>query len=286
MAVLAPFSRVVVAFSGGVDSTLVLAAAHRALGEGALGVTAVSPSLAAAERTSARSLAAEIGARHREIDTFEHLDSRYLANAGDRCYYCKSELYDRLGRIMEEDGFEAILDGANLDDLSDDRPGLRAAGERRVVHPLVLARLDKAAIRRLSRRLGLPTFDKPEMACLASRLPQGTPVSVERLRRAERAEAGLKALGLRQVRVRDHGDLGRIELGAAELGRVGNPELKARVTQAVCNAGFARAVIDPNGYRRGGAGRGDTAPVQGGAGQAPEGSAGGAGSEEAADGRE
>jgi uncharacterized protein len=256
--VLAPLGRVLVAYSGGVDSTLVLAVAHSVLGEGALGVTGVSPSLAASERVEAQRLAIDIGARHLEIDTHEHLDPRYQANAGDRCYYCKSHLYNRLRQIKEQEGFSAIADGTNVDDLGDDRPGLRAAGELQVFHPLVVAGLDKVLVRSLSRSLGLPTWDKPEMACLASRMPQGTPVSIERLKRAERAEAGLRALGFKQLRVRDHGSLGRIELDPAEMGRLSAPGLKAQVTEAVCGAGFEDAAIDPEGYRRGGAGeRGD-----------------------------
>jgi uncharacterized protein len=256
-AVLAPLDRVIVAFSGGVDSTLVLAAAARVLGDRVLAVTGVSPSLAHAELADARALAARIGARHREVATFEHLDPRYVANAGDRCYYCKSDLYDRLGAIQRAEGYAAILDGTNLDDLGDTRPGLRAAGERRIRHPLVETGLDKALVRRLSRYLGLPSWDKPEMACLASRLPAGTPVTSERLRRAEAAEVGLKALGFRQVRVRDHGPLGRVEIAIEEMGRLqnGDPaaqDLEARVEAAVIAAGFAAAAIDPHGYRRGG----------------------------------
>ena len=252
-AVIASLRRVLVAFSGGVDSTLVLTVAHEALGDDALGVTAVSPSLAAAEREDARRLAGWIGARHREIETYEHLDPRYLANAGDRCYYCKSELYERLGRLAEKEGFLAILDGTQLDDMNDIRPGLRAAQQYGVVHPLVGAALDKAAVRRLSRHLGIPAWDKPEMACLASRLPRGTPVSIERLSRVERAESAVRALGFSQVRVRDYGERARIEIAAAEMEPLADGELAARMGREVCAAGFAEATIDPAGYRRGGA---------------------------------
>lgn len=256
-AVVAPLERMIVAFSGGVDSTLVLAVAVQEKGDRVLAVTGVSPSLAAAELADARALAARIGARHREAATFEHLDPRYVANAGDRCYHCKSDLYARLEAIRRAEGYAAILDGTNLDDLGDTRPGLRAAEEGGVRHPLIEAGLDKAAVRRLSRYLGLPSWDKPEMACLASRLPVGTPVSIARLRRAEAAEAALRALGFRQVRVRDHGEIGRIEIAVEEMERLRGEsaaavDLEARVRAAVRAAGFAEAVVDPDGYRRGG----------------------------------
>ncbi len=253
--IIAPLGRILIAFSGGVDSTLVLKVAHDVLGEGALAVTAVSPSLAAAERADARRLASWIGARHCEIETFEHLDPGYRANAGDRCYHCKSELYERLAHLAEKEGFCAIADGTHAGDLTDVRPGLRAAREHAVIHPLAQAGLDKSGVRRLSLHLGLPSWDKPEMACLASRLPQGTPVSVARLRRAERAESAVKALGFRQVRVRDEGEWARVEVGVDELERVADPDLAARLSRDVCAAGFAEARIDPRGYRRGGAGK-------------------------------
>ncbi len=260
-AIIAPLGRVIVAFSGGVDSTLVLAVAHRALGDGVLAVTGVSPSLALAELADARAFVARIGARHSEVATYEHLDPRYVANTGDRCYHCKSDLYARLAAIQREGGYAAILDGTNIDDLGDNRPGLRAAGEYEVMHPLVLAGLGKAAVRRLSRLLGLPSWDKPEMACLASRLPVMTPVTSERLRRVERAESAVRALGFRQVRVRDEGDLGRVEIGAEEMARLASSDVGRQVLAAVTSSGFSGAIIDPRGYRRGEAAGGAGAEV-------------------------
>jgi pyridinium-3,5-biscarboxylic acid mononucleotide sulfurtransferase len=245
-----------VAFSGGVDSTLVLAAAKQALGDRVLAVTGISPSLAMAEREAAATLAARIGARHRELPTYEHLDPRYLANAGDRCYYCKSDLYRRLHDLARDEDGAMIADGTHRDDLSGHRPGLQAAAEHGVRHPLAEAGLGKDAVRRLSQALGLPTWDKPEMACLASRLPAGVPVTVARLRRAENAEAALRALGFRQLRVRVLGeDAARIEIDRPEMARIDRDVSAGEVIAAVAACGFTAVTIDPLGYRRGGAGR-------------------------------
>src|SRR5689334_14446900 len=186
-----------VAFSGGVDSTFVLAVAREVLGDRAVALTAHSPSVPQAERA----------------------DPRYVANASDRCYFCKSELYRLCGEAAREAGLGAILDGFNADDRRDHRPGHRAAEERAVRSPLAEAGLTKAEVRAWSEAYGLPTWDKPQMACLASRLPYGTPVTVERLGQVERAEERLRALGLRQLRVRHHGDIGRIEVAAEEMER-------------------------------------------------------------------
>jgi uncharacterized protein len=249
------YRRVIVAYSGGVDSALVARAAHDVLGSQALAVTACSPSLAETDRRAGALLARRIGIAYREIQTHEIDNPLYRANAGTRCYYCKSELYDRLEAIRADEGFEVVLDGTNADDLGDVRPGLQAARERRVASPLLEAGLDKQAVRSLSHRLGLPTWDKPENACLASRLPIGTEVSISRLLRVERAEVGLRELGFRQLRVRDHGAVGRVEIAVEELDQALAESMRPRIEAAVLAAGFERVEVDPRGYRRGGADR-------------------------------
>lgn len=235
-----------VAFSGGVDSTLLAKAAFDVLGERSLAVLAVSPSLAGAERDEARELAVRIGIPFAEVATAEAEDERYLANAPSRCYFCKSHLFDALERIRAERGLATTCYGAITDDLGDHRPGMEAARERRIAAPLLEAGLSKAEVREASRRLGLPTADKPAMACLASRIPHGTPVTIERLGSVERAEAAVRALGYVQVRVRHHGDLGRLEVGQDELGRALNDA--EALSSAITSAGFDRAEIDPAGY--------------------------------------
>lgn len=241
---------VVVAFSGGVDSAYLALRAHRVLGARALAVTADSPSLADEQRASALDLAARFGFAHRVIQTREMDDPRYARNDAQRCYFCKHELFERLLPLARAEGFAHVAYGLITDDLGDFRPGQRAALEAGARGPLAEAGLGKDDVRRLSRLAGLPTWDRPASPCLASRLPYGTAVTPERLRRVERAEAGLRALGLRELRVRDFGDLGRVELGGDELGRL-DDGLRERVAAAVRAAGFARAEIDPGGYRRG-----------------------------------
>lgn len=244
--------RVVVAFSGGVDSTFLLAAAVECLGENALAVTGVSPSLAEAEREEAAELARRLGARHRWIDTGEMDRPGYVANAPDRCYHCKADLFERLQALARAEGYPWVVEGANLDDLGDHRPGRQAAREQAVRSPLLEAGLTKAAIRELSRALGLPTWEKPAMACLASRIPHGTPVTIERLGQVERAEAALHALGLRAVRVRHHETIARIELPPEERARLLDATLGAAVVDAVKAAGYQYVVLDLEGYRPGG----------------------------------
>jgi uncharacterized protein len=250
--ILATASPSVVAFSGGVDSTLLLRAAHDVLGDDVLAATAVSPSLAAAERDEAGRLARMIGARHVFVDSREFEDPGYVRNDGRRCYHCKKELFRVLRDLAPAARGAVLLYGAITDDLGDERPGMEAAVEAGARAPLIEAGLAKADVRELSRLLGLPTWDKPAMACLASRIPVMSPVSIPALAQVDRAEAALRRLGFRQVRVRHHGGRARVELDPAVLPRVlGGPEA-ARVVEAVRAAGFDGVDIDPLGYHSGG----------------------------------
>ena len=238
-----------VAFSGGVDSTLVLAVAREVLGERAVALTAHSPSVPSSEREEARALAARIGARHVEVESREGEDPRYRENTSERCYFCKSELYRLCDEACVRLDLPAVLDGFNADDRSDHRPGHRAAAEHRVVSPLAEAGLTKEEVRAWSEAYGLPTWDKPQMACLASRIPYGTPVTPERLARIEAAEAGVRAAGLRQFRVRDHGPVGRVEVAAEEMDLAF--ARREEIAQAVRRAGFALAALDLEPFRSG-----------------------------------
>ncbi|HZT52938.1 MAG TPA: ATP-dependent sacrificial sulfur transferase LarE, partial [Gaiellaceae bacterium] len=226
----------IVAFSGGVDSSLVACLAARALGERALAVTAVSPALATGELAGARRVAETIGIRHETITTAELARDGYRRNGSDRCYHCKSELYDRLADLAARRGYAAVLSGANADDLGDWRPGLRAAAEHGVRHPLVEAAVGKEEVRALARALGVPSADKPASPCLASRIPYGTPVDPSALARIDRAELALKRLGYRVLRVRHHGQLGRVELAGDELPRA--LACADEVVAAVRSAGY------------------------------------------------
>ena len=248
-----------VAFSGGVDSTLLLKVARDVLGyAGVTAVTAVSPSLPRSELKQARSLARLIGVRHRLVRTEEMSDPAYLRNDGLRCYFCKRELFVVLGPIAARSGGRAIVYGAILDDLGDERPGMDAAKEAGVRAPLIEAAFDKEMTRAVSKKLGLPTWNKPAMACLASRIPRSVPVTVGALGLVERAEEAVRALGYRQVRVRYHGRSARVELDADGLSRAGAVAERRRLTDVVLASGFEEVEIDAAGYRPGGADR--TAP--------------------------
>lgn len=244
----------VVAFSGGVDSTFVAAVTHDVLGDRALAVTGVSPSVPRSEVAEATELARAIGIAHECIDTSEMDDPDYVKNNPDRCFHCKDELYGRLQAIARERGFAAVLDGCNLDDTGDFRPGRRAASQHTVRSPLVEAGLTKADIRALSRDRGLPTWDKPAMACLSSRIPYGTPVTVETLSLVERAEAYLRSLGLRQLRVRHQvlasGDpTARIETDDAGLALL--LAHRHEITEELKALGYLYVTLDLAGYRTG-----------------------------------
>ena len=242
--------RVVVAFSGGVDSGLVARVAHDVLGpDRALAVTAVSPSLAAAELEDCRRLAREWGLAWRPATTDELGDPRYRANAGDRCYWCKSALMDVVAPIAAEREATVVL-GVNLDDLDDHRPGQEAAASRGAAFPLVTAAMDKASVRAVAHRLGLRIWDKPAAPCLASRLPYGTVVSLSRLRQVERAEAAVRDLGIRELRVRHYGERARVELPRPVLDGL-DAAGRAAVVAAVSGAGYATVDLDPAGLRPG-----------------------------------
>ena len=239
----------VVAFSGGVDSSLVAAAAARALGPAALAVTAVSPSVAAGELDGARRVAAAIGIAHETIATDELAREGYRRNGPDRCYFCKTELYTTLSELARRRGYATLLSGANADDAGEWRPGLRAAGEHGVRHPLLEAGAGKAEVRALARALGIPSADKPASPCLASRIPYGTAVDPDTLARIDRAERAVRELGFPVLRVRHHGILGRIEVAAEDLDRALDRE--AEIAAVVRAAGYAHAVVDREPFRSG-----------------------------------
>jgi len=240
----------VVAFSGGVDSSLVAALAARAVNERALAVTAVSPALATGELDGARAVAQAIGIRHETITTAELEREGYRANDRDRCYHCKSELYDRLGALAVRRRYAAVLSGANADDLGDWRPGLKAAEEHAVVHPLLEAGVGKAEVRELARTLGVPSAEKPASPCLASRIPYGTEVDPVVLARIDRAELAVKALGYRTLRVRHFGRRGRVELPAPDLDGL-TRERREAISVAVASAGYDEVEISDEPFRSG-----------------------------------
>jgi uncharacterized protein len=243
-------SHAVVAFSGGVDSSLVLAAAVRALGtDRVAAVTAISPTYLDEELATARSLAVGLGVEHLAVQTSEIDDPRFVENSRERCYWCKAGMLDELARVAAARGGATLVDGANADDAGDHRPGMRAAGERGVLQPLLAAGIGKAEVRRLARDLGLVTWDAPQQACLASRVPYGEPITVEKLAAVAAAEKALRALGIRQCRVRHHGAVARLEVEPGQLGMAF--DLRGDIARAVHAAGFTYVALDLDGFRTG-----------------------------------
>ncbi|MBI1310004.1 ATP-dependent sacrificial sulfur transferase LarE [bacterium] len=253
LSVLGGYGSVAVAFSAGVDSTVVAKAAQLACRDRAVAVTAESPSLAAGELDQAIDLARQIGIRHRVVQTSEFLDDDYLANPANRCYFCKTELYSLLTRLLPELGVDVIVNGANLDDRGDHRPGMRAADEQAVRSPLIEAGLTKADVRELAHLWELPVWDKPAMPCLSSRIAYGVSVTPERVRRIDAAEQFLAAeLGTRELRVRlEAGELARIEVPVDLLPRLLDPELRQRTVAELERLGFRCVTIDLAGFRSG-----------------------------------
>ena len=253
MAWIARQPSILVGFSGGVDSAYLACVAHETLGaDRVLAVIGKSASYPAEQWAAAREVAALAGLRVLETDTHEMDDARYAANPSNRCYFCKTELWSVLGRIARSRGIATVIDGTNADDLADYRPGAQAAREHGVRSPLADAGLTKREIRQLSERRGIPTWSQPSSPCLSSRLPYGTPVTVERLGQVERAERALRALGITgDLRVRHHGEIARVELAPSLLDEWLQPARGRAIRDAVRGAGFARVAIDLRGFRSG-----------------------------------
>ena len=249
--ILRGLGRVLVAYSGGVDSAFLLKVAHDMLGDDAQGVLAHSESLDRNEYVAARGVAESMGIAVRVIETDEYSNENYRRNAPDRCYHCKAELFDRLGEIAAAEGFPWVVDGSNFDDRGDYRPGMKAREERGVRSPLLEAELTKSEIRSYSRQLGLPTWDKPAAPCLSSRIPYGSEVTREKLRQVEAAEAGLRALGFRVLRVRHRGDVATIEIPREEFSTLLKDGVREAAIQAVTEAGFRCVALDLKGFRSG-----------------------------------
>jgi uncharacterized protein len=248
---LRAMQRVVVAFSGGTDSAYLAWAARQAVGDDALAVTADSASIPASHKREAEAFVAQFGIRHEYVETHEFDNPDYTKNDANRCFHCKDELFSVLERLGQERGFANIVYGVNKDDLGDYRPGQRAAQQHKVKAPLVEAQLTKAEIRELSRIAGLPTWDRPAAACLSSRIPYGTPVTIQNIKQVEIGEEEMKALGFRQFRTRFHGELVRIEIARDELPRALNLEVAGQLTQIFRRLGYKYVTLDLEGYRQG-----------------------------------
>ena len=243
--------RVIIAFSGGTDSAYLAWAAHRELGAKALAITADSASLPESHKRDLEAFVAQYGIAHEYIQTYEFDNPAYVRNDPNRCFHCKDELFTRLDQVVRDRGFEHVIYGVNVDDLGDYRPGQNAARQHSVSAPLADAGLSKAEIRELSRLAGLPTWDRPASACLSSRVPYGTPVTIETVKTVEAGEEEIKALGFRQFRVRFHGEVVRIEIAPEELEKALNAEVARKFTAIFKALGFRYVTLDLEGYRQG-----------------------------------
>ncbi len=248
---LADYGSALVCFSGGVDSMLLLRVAHDVLGDKCIALTTVSVTMAKSERKAALELASSLGVRHEVVESRELQRPGFAENPTNRCYHCKAELLEIALPAAERLGTKAVLLGTNLDDLGDHRPGLKAADERGAHHPMVDAGLTKDEVRTLSKELGLATWDKPQLACLSSRFPYGTEITTERLRQVDEFEDGLRALGFRQLRVRYHGEVARLELESAHLARALAPDVREAIVGLGRKLGFTFVTLDLAGFSSG-----------------------------------